>query len=80
MKHFNLLACSLLTAGVLCIVSVAWAAEVSPQEAEAITRELQATGGAVQPIGMTNDAYAKYFTGQSYLADFPPTKAFRGIT
>lgn len=34
MKHFNLLACSLLTAGVLCIVSVAWAAEVSPQEAD----------------------------------------------
>ena len=76
MKHFNLLACSLLTAGVLCIVSVAWAAEVSPQEAEAIIRELQATGGAVQPIGMSNDAYAKYFTGQSYLAELSADKSF----
>ena len=76
MKKVKLFACSLLTAGVLCVASVGWAAEVSPQEAEAIIRELKATGGAVQPIGMTNDAYAQYFTGQSYLAQLSADKSF----
>ena len=76
MEKVKLLACSLLTAGVLCAASVGRTAEVSPQEAEAITRELKATGGAVQPIGMTNDAYAKYFTGQSYLAQLSADKSF----
>lgn len=57
----------LLCIGLLCAAKPAHAAEVTSQEAEAIIKELKATGGAVQPIGMTNDAYAKYFTGQSYL-------------
>ncbi len=52
------------------------AAEVTPREAESITAELKATGGAVQPIGMTNDAYARYFTGQSYLANLSADKSF----
>ena len=76
MKNYKLLACAVLTAGVLCAVSDALAVEVSPQEAEAIVRELKATGGAVQPIGMSNDAYAKYFTGQSYLAELSADKSF----
>ena len=39
------------------------------RESVALTRELTELGGAVQPIGVPNDAYAKYFTGQSYLAN-----------
>ena len=60
---------------VFCFVSDGLAAE-TPQEAEAITKELQTTGGAIQPIGMTNDAYAMYFTGQSYLVNMSTDKSF----
>ena len=66
----------LLAAGLLCASSAVRAAEPAPQEAEAIVQELKAAGGAVQPIGKTNDAYAKYFTGQSYLADLSADKSF----
>ena len=65
-----------LAAALLCVAYTLQAAEVTPQEAEFIIKELQATGGAVQPIGMTNDAYAKYFTGQSYLANLSADKSF----
>ena len=30
----------------------------------------------MQPIGMANDAYAQYFTGQSYLAQLSADKSF----
>ena len=66
----------MLAAGLLCAAVVARAAEVAPQAAEAINRELKDTGGAIQPIGMTNDAYAKYFTGQSYLANLSADESF----
>ncbi len=66
----------LLTAGIMLTADLAESAEVTPQEAETITKELHATGGAVQPIGMTNDAYAKFFTGQSYLANLSSDKSF----
>ena len=75
-KGKRLFLLSLLAVGVLCAACTAQAAEVSPQEAEAITRELKTTGGAVQPIGMTNDAYAKYFTGQSYLVNLSADNSF----
>ena len=51
----------LFLAGVLFTASQLKAAEVTPKEAEAIINELKASGGAVQPIGMTNDTYAQYF-------------------
>lgn len=66
----------LLGAGLLCAPSCAQAGEPTAQEAEAIVKELKAEGGAVQPLGKTNDAYAKYFTGQSYLADLSADKSF----
>lgn len=66
----------LLAAGLLCAPSCAQAGEPTAQEAEAIVKELKAEGGAVQPLGKTNDAYAKYFTGQSYLADLSADKSF----
>jgi len=75
-KGKRLFLLSLLAVGVLCAACTAQAAEVSPQEAETIIRELKATGGAVQPIGMTNDAYAKYFTGQSYLVNLSADNSF----
>ena len=53
--------------GVLCGVQAVFAENVPPSEEKAIIVELKATGGVVQPIGKTNDAYAKYFTGQSYV-------------
>ena len=49
---------------------------MTPQEAESIVKELKVTGGAVQPIGQTNDAYARYFSGQSYLANLSSDKSF----
>jgi 4-carboxymuconolactone decarboxylase len=66
----------LLAAGLLCAASSVRAAEPTRQEAEAIVKELKAAGGAVQPIGQTNDAYARYFTGQSYLAELSADKSF----
>lgn len=66
----------LLTLLCLLMAVPALSAEVTPQESQAIIKELKATGGAVQPIGMTNDAYAKYFTGQSYLANLSSDKSF----
>ncbi len=66
----------LLTLLCLLIAVPALSAEVTPQESKAIIKELKAIGGAVQPIGMTNDAYAKYFTGQSYLANLSSDKSF----
>ena len=65
-----------LSAGLVWAVGPAQAADPSPQEAEAIVRELRAAGGAVQPLGQTNDAYARYFTGQSYLAELSADKSF----
>ncbi len=65
-----------LLAWMTWFASAAFAAEVTPQEAKLITAELKATGGAVQPIGMSNDVYAKYFTGQSYLAELSADKSF----
>ena len=66
----------LLAAGLLSAPSSAQAGDPAAQEAEAIVKELKSGGGAVQPIGKTNDAYARYFTGQSYLADLSADKTF----
>ncbi len=76
MFSIKTIAFQMLLAGALSAGQAVQAAEPSPQEAEAITRELKAGGGAVQPIGQTNDAYAKYFTGQSYLAELSADKSF----
>lgn len=35
---------------------------------EEITEALETEGGTVFPIGKSNDAYAQYFTGKSYVA------------
>lgn len=75
-KNKKIFSALFLAAALLCVAYTLQAAEVTPQEAEFIIKELQATGGAVQPIGMTNDAYAKYFTGQSYLANLSADKSF----
>ena len=53
--------------------SVASAAAV-PDEV-AIVQELKEIGGTVLPIGVPNDAYTKYFTGRSYLANLSTDKA-----
>ena len=75
MKKFNRLILFLLLT-MFYFVSDGQATELTAQEAEAIIRELQKTGGAVQPIGMSNDAYAMYFTGQSYLVNISTDKSF----
>lgn len=54
----------------------ALSSDATSQEIDAIIRELKATGGAVQPIGKSNDAYARYFTGQSYLAELSANNSF----
>lgn len=54
--------------------STTFAAPVTAQEEISITKELSRIGGAVQPIGETNDVYAKYFTGQSYLSNLSTDK------
>ena len=60
---------------VVLLVSMAMTAMAkTPDETSAISRELAELGGAVQPIGSPNDAYAKYFTGQSYLSNLSTDK------
>lgn len=56
------------------VSSVAFAAQNEPdaQTVRAISESLLKEGGTVFPIGQDNVAYAKYFTGQTYLA--PLTK------
>ena len=76
MKKLRLTAIFLLVTFVLCSAPVSQAAWVTPAEAELIIKELNTTGGAVLPIGQSNDAYAKYFTGQSYLAALSADKSF----
>ena len=56
--------------------NVSYAAEVTEQEEISIEKELKKVGGAIQPIGETNDAYSKYFTGQSYLSNVSKEKNF----
>ena len=60
--------------GVTLLTPVASASEIDPTEATSIKEELTRLGGAVQPLGAPNDAYAKYFTGQSYLANLSTDK------
>ena len=60
---------------VVLVVYIAMTAKAkTPDETSAISRELAELGGAVQPIGSPNDAYAKYFTGQSYLSNLSTDK------
>lgn len=56
-----------LSAGILTATNVYAEKNSVPSETE-IKAELEKVGGAVFPIGEPNDAYAKYFTGKSYLA------------
>lgn len=57
----------------LCINMVT-AATIDSKEVDSITTELTQIGGAVQPIGVPNDGNAKFFTGQSYLANLSADK------
>lgn len=69
----------ILTAIFLAIIfftNTSYAAEVTPQEKISIEKELKKSGRAIQPIGETNDAYSKYFTGQSYLSNVSKEKNF----
>ena len=50
------------------------ASETDPTEEASITAELARLGGAVLPVGAPNDGYAKFFTGQSYLANLSTDK------
>ena len=50
------------------------AAQIEAGEAVSITQELQSGGSAVLPFGVTNDGYAKYFTGTSYLSNLSTDK------
>ena len=56
-----LLFCSLVFNATMCD-----AREISDEEEEALVKELQTTGGAILPIGQTNDDYENAFIGQSY--------------
>ena len=59
---------------IIFFANVSNAAEVTEQEKISIEKELKKVGGAIQPIGETNDAYAKFFTGQSYLSNVSADK------
>ena len=72
MKLSKILTAAILGASIFS--STSFAAPVTAQEEISITKELARHGGAVQPIGETNDAYSKYFTGQSYLANLSTEK------
>ncbi len=54
--------------GLGAILSSAASAAEAAVPAEEITAALEAEGGTVFPIGQPNDANAKYFTGESYVA------------
>ena len=54
-------------AALLACASLAFAAEPDPRH-EKIAAALNADGGAVFPIGVPNDRYAKYFSGPSWVA------------
>ncbi|MBQ1511466.1 MAG: cupin domain-containing protein [Selenomonadaceae bacterium] len=60
--------------GMALLANTAAASTADPAEATSITTELTQMGGAVQPIGAPNDGYAKFFTGQSYLANLSTDK------
>ncbi len=67
--NVRLLSKSLCLAGAFAAMSAALAATPPSAELEkAIRADLEATGGTVFPIGVSNDAYAKWFTGDTYLA------------
>lgn len=51
------------------------APEPDAQTVREITQSLEKTGGTVFPIGRLNTAYAKYFTGTTYLASLGGDKA-----
>lgn len=54
--------------GLAAVLGVSAADSVAAEQA-ALSGELEALGGTVQPIGVPNSAYAKYFTGQSYISN-----------
>ncbi|WP_418555122.1 cupin domain-containing protein [Phascolarctobacterium faecium] len=76
-KLCSLLMIGAVTGGVMTgLQSTAVAAEVTVQEADSITAELQKQGGTILPIGASNDGYAEYFTGKSYLANLSSEKRY----
>lgn len=56
------------------LVNTAAAASDDPMEVASITTELTELGGAVQPIGVPNEGYAKFFSGKSYLSNLSTDK------
>lgn len=73
MKILKSMAAGILGASIF-FSGTSLAAPVTAQEENLIVRELARIGGAVQPIGETNDANAAHFTGQSYLANLSKDK------
>lgn len=52
----------------------AMASSDGDEDMKSISKELSALGGVVQPIGVPNDGYAKFFTGDSYLSNLSSDK------
>lgn len=52
----------------------------SPERVKEISASLLKEGGTVFPIGVDNVAYAKYFTGQTYLAPLTAKGAHPGVS
>lgn len=81
MKHILL---SLSAAALaLTVGAAAVAAEPeAPSEAQAkeISASLLEAGGTVFPIGVENVGYAKYFTGQTFLASLTPAGQSLGVS
>ena len=72
MKGFGFVANALFVACALVLLAGETKALEDPTfvvDDNTIINELKGTGGAVQPIGKSNDAYAKYFSGQSFLVN-----------
>ncbi|MBQ7705412.1 MAG: cupin domain-containing protein [Selenomonadaceae bacterium] len=73
MKISKFLTVAILSTSIF-FTGTSFAAQPSQAESESILKELARIGGAVQPIGETNDTYAKYFTGQSYISNLSKDK------
>ncbi len=68
--------------GAALFASASFAAEAPAPDAatiKTITESLTKQGGAVFPIGRENVAYAKYFTGMTYLAGLGGAKGDVGV-
>lgn len=81
MKHILL---TLSAAAIALTVGTAAAAAEPQAPSEAQVKEISASlleaGGTVFPIGVENVGYAKYFTGQTFLASLTPAGQSLGVS